>query len=439
MSSYVVRNHVAPFVEFEFGLRLTRTDRLADQEFLDRVLSVEITHTDFGSKEMVIRLDNYDFKFFREASSLARAIDMGQAITVRWGYGQGAMSGLFPFIVQSIKGSRDLTVICLDRAHAFATPAKKRTFNGPILRSSVVHKIAKDHGFARDVPNPELIFPTLKEFPSITQSGVGDGQFITQLADKLGYIWYLEDWLPDEQPQLHFKPRLFGGRSRGTFVVGVDQRILSEPIIETDLGKIPESAIGQMYDPFRKSIIEFKAKNDITDRPVLGAATPNAPGIGGNPEDVEGEGRATVHTGAVDAKDLAELIDGFWKIRDQNLVRVSLTLQGMTGFAPDCIITLAGIGQGLDGDYYVAEVKHIISPNVGWQMEVGLLRNALSHIDIYALRTKVMEEIGGQQPSTLTGFRFSSDEEDAPVQEREERLGYHEPTAEDIKRRFRGC
>lgn len=437
MSSYVVRNHVAPFVEFEFGLRLTRSDRAADQEFLDRVLSVGITHTDFGAKEMEIRLDNYDFKFFREATTLARNIDMGQAITVRWGYGQGAMSGLFTFVVQSIKGSRDLTVICLDQAHRFATPAKKRTFNGPILRSAVVQKIAREHGIIAEVPD---VFPTLKEFPSIAQSGVGDGEFITQLADKLGYIWYLEDWLPDEQPRLHFKPRLFGARSRGTFVVGVDQRILSEPIFETDLGKIPESAIGQIYDPFRKSIIEFKAKNNLTNRPVLGAATPNAPGVGGNPEDAEGEGRAVVHTGAVDAKDLAELIDGFWKIRDQNLVRVSLTLQGMTGFAPDCIITLAGIGQGLDGDYYVAEVKHVISPSVGWQMEVGLLRNALSHIDIYALRTKVMEEIGGQQSDARTGFRFSSDEGNAPVQEREERLGFHdEPTAEDIKRRFRGC
>ncbi len=434
--TYVVRNHVAPFVEFEFGLEINRTDRFVNQEFLDRVLKVEILHTDFGAKELSITLDNYDLKFFREATFLARNIDMGQAIMVRYGYGTGAMSRMFTFTVRSINGFRELQVVCLDRAHTFATPKKKKMFPGPILRSTVVQQIARSHGFVAEIPD---IFPTFKEFPSIVQSNVGDGEFITQLADKVGYIWYLEDWL-DDQPRMHFKPRFFTARSRGTFVIGEDQRILAEPILETDLGKIPESAVGQMYDPFRKSILEFKAKNDITDRPVLGKATPNAPGIGGNPPDSDnfGEARAVVNTGAVDAKDLAELIDGWWKIRDQNLVKVTLMLQGMTDFAPNCIITLAGMGQGLDGKYYVAEVKHIISPSVGWQMETTLLRNALSHIDIYALRKKVMEEIGGQQPSGTTSFGFGGD--DAPVVERTDRLGFHDdPTAEDIKRRFRGC
>lgn len=434
--SYVVRNHIAPFVEFEFGLRLTGTDRFANQDFLDRVLKVEITHTDFGAKEMVITVDNYDFKFFRESTYLARNIDMGQAITVRYGYGTGAMSGLFTFVVRAIRGNlRELKVECLDRSHTFATPAKKKKFPGPILRSEVVQRIARSHGFVADVPD---VTPTLAVFPSITQSSVGDGEFITQLADKLGYIWYLEDWVEGEKPRLHFKPRLFGELSRGTFVVGADQRILADPVIETDLGKIPESAVGQMYDPFRKSVIDFKAKNSLTNRPVLGVATPNAPGKGGNPPDADGEGRGVAHTGAVNKADLAELIDGWWKIRDQNLVKMTLTLQGMTGFGPDSIITMAGIGTGLDGDYYVSEVKHTISPGIGWQMETTLLRNALSDIDIYALRKEVMEEIGGQRPwaNGFAGQIFVGGEE--PVQERTQRLGFRDdPTAESVKRRFR--
>jgi phage protein D len=434
---FLPRTHAAPFVEFEFGDRLTRTDRFVNQEFLDRILSMQMTHTDFGMKEMVVRLDNHDLKFFREAGFLARNIDMGQTWTVRWGYGAGAMTALFVFGVRSIQGSlRELEVVALDASNRFETPAKKRTFQGPILRSDVVKQIAESHGYRAEVPN---VFPTIKEFPAITQSGMSDGEFITSLADKLGFIWYLEDWFPDEQAVMHFKPRLFGARSRGTFVLGVDQRILGDPVFETDLGKIPESAIGQMYDPYRKSIHEFKAKNDITSRPVLGRATPNAPGVGGNPEDAEGEARGVVHTGAVDAKDLAELVDGWWKIRDQNLVRVTIKFQGMTNFTPGCIITLAGIGQGLDGDYYIAEVKHTISGNEGWTMEVLLLRNALSHIDIYALRAKVMEEIGGQRPERW-GFDYFSSEDESPIQERGERLGFHDDlTAEDIKRRFRGC
>jgi phage protein D len=435
MASNVVRNHVAPFVEFEFGSQIDRSDRFVNQEFLDRVMSVEMTHADFGAKEMVVRLDNYDLKFFREATFLARNIDMGQAWHVRWGYGEGAMTGIFTFVVRSIRGFYELEVTALDRSHTFWTPAKKRTFDGPILRSEVVQKIGEEHGFVARIPD---IFPTLKEFPSITQSGKGDGEFITELADKLGYIWYLEDWHQDEDPVLHFKPRLFGARSRGTLVIGEDQRILEPPVFETDLGKVPESAVGQLYDPFRKSITKFIAKNKLTTRAVMGDATPNAPGVGGNPEDPNDEGVAVVHTGAVDAKDLAELIDGFWKIRDQNLMKMSLTLQGMTHFEPDCTITLAGIGQGLDGDYYVAEVKHMISPSDGWIMEVELLRNALSHIDIYALRKKVMEEIGGQRRDRPSGLDALFGR--APVGEREEQVGFlDDPTAEQIKRRFRGC
>lgn len=433
---HLVRNHVAPFVEFEFGDRLTGSDRFVNDEFLDRILGVEITHTDFGSKEITVRLDNHDLKFFEEATLIAQNIDMGQKWTVRWGYGTGAMSPMHVFGVSSVKGTiRELEVTAIDDSYTLQTPAKKRTFPGPILRSDVVKKIAEEHGFIAEVPD---VFPTFKEFPSIAQSGMSDGEFITQLADKVGYVWYVEDWFPGEQSRMHFKPRLFGARSRGTLVVGEDQRILSDPVFETDLTKIPESAVGQMYDPYRKAIRTFKAKNSITDRPVLGKATPNAPGIGGNPPDGgDDEARAAVHSGAVDAKDLAELIDGFWKIRDQNLVRVTMLLQGMTTFRPDTVLTLAGIGRGLNGDYYVSEVRHSIGSD-GWVMEAKLLRNALSHIDIYALRHQVMEEIGGQQADHRTGFRFSSSEDDSPVRERPVQLGFHdEPTAEDIRRRFR--
>jgi phage protein D len=432
--SWVSRNHVGPFIEFEFGTTLTGTDRYVTQNFLDRVLGIEITHTDFGAKEVRATLDNFDLRFFKESSRLAQAIDAGQAWTLRWGYGHGQMSGPLQCVVTGVRGMRELEVTALDQCHRFRTPVKKRTFPGPIRRSDVVERIARAHGFR---VTGSSIFPTSAEFPSITQSVAGDGEFITQLADKLGYIWYLEDWNDGETPILHFKPRFFGQRPSAKFTVGSDQRLLGDPVFHTDLTRVPESAVGQLYDPYRKRIEEFKAKNSLTKRPVLATATPNAPGVGGNPADLDGAGKAVLQTGATSKKDLAELVDGFWKIRDQALIKASVPLQGMPGFGPDIVITLEGVGDGLDGDWYVAAVKHHVREGE-WRMDCDLLRDGLSSIDIFALREQVLEELGGQRSGQRTGFQWESDARGGPVSTRAEKLGANDDaTAEPIRRPVR--
>lgn len=379
----------------------------AEQDLYDRILGFEIIERDFGANELSLRLDNHDMKLFGALAASPGQMDIfhNAVWLVKIGYPSDSLfSREFAFVVNQIKGFRELIVRAYEDSFIrIDSNAKWRTFRDNrgrgVKRSAVARTIAKEHGFA--LPKGSIL-RTAGQFQKIIQPGITDAQMLTRMAKAAGYIWWVTQPIGRQGIRdFYFRPRDFYGPKGGVLAqynVGVDQFIIRDFLIDTNLFQIPRTALAAALDPFEATLKKYRAGNDTTQRQVSGNTTPldpNAPYASRMTPQQKDEAAviwSSSGAGRPTSARLQEDLDGLWKTFEANMIQAKLTVLGDPSISPRERAWVDGIGQ-LSGQYYIKQVRHMYRVGSVFETEMSLLKNAFSRTDVLRAKWGVMEEV----------------------------------------------
>lgn len=401
----------------------TPADFAVPTSFYERILGFTIRDPEEGMRELVLKLDNRDLRLFGQGPRGARAIEnqtfmlmFESTWQVQFGYPSSTpqakplLSPPSRFVVKSIRGFRTLEIRLYDESTTImdttARSGKYMARGGRITRTHVAAAIAQRHGLSFD-PNHSL-FPTKGQFDEFSQAGVTDAKFLSDLADDVGFIWYVVD--DGERRIFYFRPRQLYGPPNAdqVFEIGIDDQIIEDFEVEADLFEVPKTFLTKQLDPFEGITRKHKASNDGTMRDLLGTATPvdedvsiSRPVSVGPPGATDRSTAEVIFTAALeatsppgaDADALAEDVDAVFKTIEQNFIKARFSVRGDPRIAPRTTIELRGIGD-YGGRYYVSEVTHEYEGGV-YRTHLALLKNAIEHVDPNALANGLLALANG--------------------------------------------
>ncbi len=379
----------------------------ADPDLLARILGFDLIERDFGMNELTLQLDNRDLRLFGDVAYSGGRLDLfhNAVWLVRIGWPtDGVWSRQYAFVVKQITGFRTLQVRAYEDSHMrLDSTAKHRTFRSRggagVRRSSVARAIAKEHGLAVPLGG---ILESDGTFPKIIQPGITDAAMLTKLAKMLGYIWWIDlPRSPRANAFFYFRPREFGEsayRPGHDYHVGRDQAVIRDLAVETDIFRIPRTALTVAIDPFEGVVETYKAGNRTTERQVSGSETPLDPSVpaasaeaGQDPTEADVIWSSS-GSGLPTRDRLEEDLDGLWKTLEANMIQVRLAVLGDPAVAPRRVNFIDGIGQ-LSGAYYIKEARHSYKQGGVYESELLLLMNAFARGDLRRAQSDIIAAV----------------------------------------------
>ena len=148
----------------------------------DRVLSLHFDDDERKADKLTLQIRNEDLSQFDDP-----IWKKGGWIVVAWGYA-GRMCAQRLCLIESVKGFHPLSVTALAKSVLMAKKTQNRTFRDA-TRSEVVTQIADEWGY--DAENRD-IEETTERFEDIAQASITDAAFLTRLAAKEGFEFYVD-------------------------------------------------------------------------------------------------------------------------------------------------------------------------------------------------------------------------------------------------------
>ena len=335
----------------------------------NRVLALEYQDSEKKTDVCKITLNNHDLTLFDSG-----LFEKGTLLEVSWGY-LGNMSPPRRVSVTKVTGSLDLTIEAQDQGCLLHKVKRTVTYEN-MTRSAAVKQVAADNGFDQEaflfIDDTEVVFP------SIQQTAMTDAQFLKKLADLEGFEFYVDF------DGFHWHRRRTGQRPLRAFTyylppdVGdivsfaVDNDVTAKPGKVTVVGRssLDKKDITQSADATTTARTTTATQAELTNKPApvtavlkvdprTGETSTVYPAAATPPLTNPGSSEVRPSNVKSDAEAKREAAGVFTRTQ-QTAVQLTLNIVGDPAMLAKSIVSVAGLGQRLSGNYYLTEVTHKI-------------------------------------------------------------------------------
>lgn len=325
------------------------------------------------------------------------AFDKGNRIVIAWGY-PGYLSDPRELIISDYTAGFEFKVEAQASSILMATQKRTDLWIGKRW-SEIVALIAERNGYGASVQQIDDAGPAPHEVP---QNGKSDAEFVRWIAKQVGFqFWTRPDaWF--------FGSRKLDQPSRRTFELGREgpDGLLDFPAFEKAPAANPSKVKLQGTDTTTKKPFEVTADN---------ASTKGRGGLASIMELIDPtSGQSSLRTSAVAPEVVApttaqtkeeaqKQADGLFKLAQTTPKKCSAAAYGDPKLPAKTVVTLAGIGQRLSGNYYIPEIVHNIGPG-DYKMTLKCQRDGTST----AGKTNVPGPSTAAAVNTSTGAQASA-------------------------------
>lgn len=361
-----------------------------ERELNARVMDIDVLLTARGADTCRLRFDNTDlFMFFMYVILPGNA--WWVKITSNDYYEDATAVATRRFRIQRVSGYKTITVDMVS-AEADLDIKKDNKFS---YKNKTISEAVFEVGKRLDlVPSGlqaqdrfvqlNFITPTVAKYPSLVQSKQSDAQFLTEMAKKVGFVWWLEDEtrptregrVGELKRSLQFKPRSFDPDE--TPIMGVISsdfgntlsEVIGEPEFEIDYENnvfFGHGGTNNFWSPVRKQFQEIK--NDLTtiEKTAAGQMTP-----------VDPENQIDLASSTESFLQRQEEADKLLEAFEASLVKIRVRMVGRWDVQPRRLVRMTGFGYVVNGVMWVESIRHRASKSGVYEMELDLRANAMA-------------------------------------------------------------
>lgn len=361
----------------------------ASELLSDRVLSFSFQDNDLKADRATLTLDNRDLALFEVGDDVLG----GTMLEVSWGY-PGSFAPPRKMIVKKITGGETLNVEALAESVQLDRETMSREFLG-MSRAQVVNQIAEEHGYRGAYVEVE---ETEEQFEVITQNNETDAAFMTRLAAREGFVFFIDD------TGLHWHRRRFDlAPSHVLEWRGGNEGTIESFNIESNLTRRVGRVRVKGRDPLAKKDIEATATNETVDRDTLGEVREVV-----DPETLESQLErlnatdVLRPTAASTQKRATREAEARFRKAERATVEIRMRVLGDPTIRAKTIVEVQGLTAMFDGLYYVREASHQIDGSGGYHCDVKIIRDAKGKL---AQQTATQQQKGdrNRQPGKAPG------------------------------------
>jgi len=328
----------------------------------DRLIGFTFEDSDNKTDKASIQIDNWDLFFFDSP-----LIVKGALLEVSWGY-PDRMSPVRELVVRKVKGFTTLQVEAHAKSVLMNRIAMCRVFED-VTRADVARQIAEENGFSGAFAEIE---DTEEVFESINQAGETDARFLTRLARREGFRFWVD------QTGLHWHGRRFDQPPARVYRYFTDPNqgdILSVSLDNDVLAKPGRSRV-RGRDARRRTSIDVSGSDADTPRDSLGDVIEVVDPETGTTTLDRRNATASVRSSAASSEGRARReANARFRSSSQKTVELKLQVVGDPEQLAKSIVEVQGISQFLSGKYYIKNVKHVLSSS-GYTMELDCIKDA---------------------------------------------------------------
>ncbi len=345
----------------------------------DRILSLSFEDNDTKADRLTLQLANPDLALF-EREDLAA----GTILQVAWGYPE-RMSAPRRVVIRKLKGFETLTLEAQALSTLLDRQTKIRSWRNA-TRAQVAREIAAEHGWQAAA----LIDDTKEILDTINQAAETDARFLTRLAAKEGFVFYLnEDGFGWHARKKEAAPaRVLTWRGGEGDVLSIQ--------MESDFRHRVGATTLKARDPLTKANIEATATAQSVERTTLAEVVEVVdPETGQTTLQTRNATQSTQSAGSTDPASLQKQADEQFKRAEQDAVELSVRIIGDPALRAKTIVEMRGIGGWLSGKYYVQNVQHQVDGS-GYVCQLKLQRDGSGQ------RARQIAQVQGGTPNTQT-------------------------------------
>lgn len=292
-------------------------------------------------------------------------LDFGKPISVRMGSDETAaivFSGRIMALEARFPHVRapEMTILAEDRFQDLRMTRRSRVFEG-LQDVDIISQIASEHGLQADVDIDGL------SHPIVSQLNQSDLAFLRERARAID----AEIWL--ENNTLHAVAR--SRREHGTLTLTYRQRLL-ELSLCADLSNQQSSMFVCGWDVGAKEPIEHEATDSVLTNEVNGGLTGSSV-----LQSALGERRQSiVHAVPLSVEEARTAAEAEFRRQGRKFVSGWAISEGDGRLRVGTHVTFGGIGELLNGEYYITDIRHIfnINFNPAYQCKFKVERAAIN-------------------------------------------------------------
>ncbi|MBI5788693.1 MAG: phage late control D family protein [Candidatus Schekmanbacteria bacterium] len=293
----------------------------------------------------------------------------GNIISARWGY-VDEWSDIKECVLKEPEYEFGDTVRVKLKAYDNGAKLKGKS-SQKIWKNKTYTQIAKE--LADKYKLKAIVDDTKEVIAGEPQGNKSDFTFLSYLADKIGYQFYIQG------NELHFHKRNLNKKPLLTLTYrGKDGLLLSfHPKVKTQGSKgegTETKAVG--FDPMAKKAVIHEANDGNTNQTVLGKKTLMVDGATGEEKYEAQETGKIIPCPEQTKKDNQALAESVKQNAQLDQLEAEATVIGIPTIAAKEIIEIAGVGNKFSGNYYIKQVRHEIGAG-GYLMTLDLKRNAV--------------------------------------------------------------
>ncbi len=311
----------------------------------ERILSFSYEDHEAAANKVELELDNFVLSLFDDL--LWRK---GNYLVVAWGYA-GNLAPQRTAVIQKITGSLMMKVEALSTSILMNKFPKSNLFEN-MKRSDVAKAIATKNGYPASL---QVIDDSGIVFESIHQAKMTDAQFMMHLAQKEGWVFYVDF------DGFHFHQRRMGSKPTRSFTYYTDPGAgdIITWSVENDVTATPGAVTAKGRDPLAKTTISATANNGNTKRDALQPIAEAVDVPTGNTAFLRGTAaEAVILSNSASSDAATREAKGKYIATQQTTVLLKMTCVGDPRVGAKQIIEILNISKRLSGRYYVKVAKH---------------------------------------------------------------------------------
>ena len=356
-----------------------RFGQLINEGTLDvtsRVTSFTYEDSEEEHDVLKLKVDNSDFQFFDHPAWLK-----GNLVRFSFGY-PSRIFGPRTAIVDNVRGFRTLDITCVEEV-ALSNFAGGRLFEN-MTRGDVVKQLIEEQRFrgvsAFVIEEAPLVLEGKRDWSQARQT---DWQFVQRLAEKVGFVAYVEG------EKLHFHTRQLDSPPRRRFEYFFGDGDLQDfQVKEWRTTDRAAQTIVKGWNTLDREEVKATGSNENTETDTLGGTnTSDLPRKGSRPAGGEGAnppvdtlaGRRVVPTPEQRQATVTEEANAHFRAQ-QGEVKATAKIIGDPLLRAKNVVEITGVSRTLSGKYYITKHVHKITATGGYVGTLSLIKNALASV-----------------------------------------------------------
>lgn len=308
-----------------------------------RVEALDFEDNDSKADKLTLTVENGDLRNLDDP--LWRK---GGIVIWQWGY-EGNFSLPREAVIQKVTGFTKLKVECLAKSILMHKDKRARKWTG-LKRSQVAEKIADEWGYDaqhRDIEDTAVVCDT------IHQAGLTDAQFLTRLARKEGFQFYVD------HTGMHFHRRRFDGKPKRVLHWYGDPGqgdVLAEPEIENDITVRPGKVTVKARDPLKRTTVTGTGSTTDTRHTSLASTVEVIDEKTSTTTRKNIVSTSTVPGTASNQAAAKRQADGKFLASSALVVKLKAPIIGDPQMSAKTLVEWRGLGKRQSGNYYLRQV-----------------------------------------------------------------------------------